>query len=123
MGVGTGTLKSWIDRASDVINVSDGVYQIADSCLRLHLSAKSEIKPILPMLILGNEAEQLVARQMAAAGFNLLYLEKLRWFPLLALVIEKQVCFYDIRRLQAKGGSCRIDEKTVTIDNLLTVGI
>lgn len=48
--------------------------------------------------------------------------EKLRWIPLLALVIEEHARFYDIRRLQAKGGSCRIDERTEAIDNLLILG-
>lgn len=163
MEVGTGTLKSWIDRASDLIRFADGIYQIADPCLRLYLSGKSEMKPILPTLVLGNEAEQTVARHMAAAGFDLIYqsrasrgafdllaiqggkeigiqvkkahlpyylpkeklhlithwAEKLAWIPLLALVIEEHVRFYDIRHLKAKGKSCRIDEKTQAIDNLL----
>ena len=73
MNIGTGTLKSWIDRVSDLIHASDGVYRIADPCLGLYLSGKSEVNPILPTLVLGSEAEQAVARQMAAAGFSLIY--------------------------------------------------
>lgn len=165
MDIGTGTLKSWIDRASDLITASGGIYQIADPCLRLYLAAKSQIRAILPALVLGDEAEQAVARHMAAAGFNLIYqsrasrgafdllaisgtkeigiqvkkahlpyylpreklhlmkhwAERLHWIPLLALVIEKDVRFYDINRLQTKGRSCRIDEKAETIDNLLVL--
>lgn len=125
------------------------------------------MRAILPVLVLGDEAEQAVARQMAAAGFNLIYqsrasrgafdllaisgtkeigiqvkkahlpyylpreklhlmkhwAERLRWIPLLALVIEKDVRFYDIHHLQIKGRSCRIDEETETIDNLLMLEI
>jgi AAA+ ATPase superfamily predicted ATPase len=37
MGIGTGTLKSWINRVSDFITVRSGIYQISDPCLRLWL--------------------------------------------------------------------------------------
>jgi len=164
MGIGTGTLKSWIDRVADFITVENGIYQIDDRCLRLWLENKSDVKPILPPLVLGDEAEQTVAQRMAAAGFELIYqsrasrgafdllailqtkelgvqvkkgsfpyylkkeelqlmqhwAKQLRWQPpLLALVTEADIYFYDVTEWQTEGQSYRIDETTEVIDNLL----
>ncbi|MBM3240774.1 ATP-binding protein [Candidatus Poribacteria bacterium] len=93
MGIGTGTLKSWIDRVADFITVDSGIYQISDRCLRLWLENKSEVKPVLPPLVLGNEAEQTVARRMAQAGFELIYQSKASRgaFDLLAILQTKEV--------------------------------
>jgi Holliday junction resolvase/AAA+ ATPase superfamily predicted ATPase len=73
MGVGTGTLKSWINRVSDFVTVENGIYQIQDRCLKLWIENKSDLKPVLPTLVLGNEAEKKVAQLMAQAGFELIY--------------------------------------------------
>jgi Holliday junction resolvase len=163
MGIGTGTLKSWINRVADFITVEEGIYQISDRCLRLWLENKSDVKPVLPPLVLGDEAEKTVARRMAAAGFELVYqsrasrgafdllailqtkevgvqvkkgsfpyylkkdeLQLLRhWYkqlgckPLIALVTEDDVYFYDVTDWEVKEQSYRIDETTKVIDNLL----
>lgn len=93
MGIGTGTLKSWINRVADFITVDSGIYQIGDRCLRLWLENKSDVKPVLPPLVLGDEAEQTVARRMAAAGFELVYQSRASRgaFDLLAILQTKEV--------------------------------
>lgn len=165
LGVGTGTLKSWIDRVADFVVVEQGVYQIVDPALRLWLSQKSDLGPILPPLVLGDEAEQAVAQRLAALGFELVYqsrasrgafdllailqarevgvqvkksswpfyldrdelqrmrywAEQLAWIPLLALVVEGAVSFYDARRLCVQGESVRIDEQTPRVENVLAL--
>jgi Holliday junction resolvase len=172
MSIGTGTLKSWINRVSDFITVREGLarrhrpyYQIADPCLCLWLKNKSDMKPLLPPLVLGDEAEQIVARRMAQAGFELIYqskasrgafdllailqtkevgvqvkkasfpfylrrdelqlmqywAEKLGWAPVLALVVEGEVYFYQVGDWQSEGQSYRIDEGTPTVSNLLSL--
>lgn len=73
MGIGTGTLKSWINRIKDFITVEAGIYRIEDKCLKLWIENKSDLRPILPPLILGTEAEKTVAKQMAKSGFELIY--------------------------------------------------
>jgi len=93
MGIGTGTLKSWINRVADFITVEKGIYQISDRCLRLWLENKSDVKPILPPLVLGDEAEKTVARRMAQTGFELIYQSRAsrRAFDLLAILQTKEV--------------------------------
>jgi len=73
MNVGTGTLKSWINRISDFIIKDKEIYKIQDKCLRLWIENKSDLKPFLPPLVLGTEAEKFVAQKMAQAGFELIY--------------------------------------------------
>ena len=70
LGTAPGTLKSWINRCSDLVAVDEGVYRIGDPCLALWLQTKSDDRAVLPTVVLGNEAEQFVARRMAAAGFE-----------------------------------------------------
>jgi Holliday junction resolvase len=93
LSIGTGTLKSWVDRVADFVCVREGIYQINDPCLALWLKSKSEMKPILPPLVLGDEAEQTVARKMAAAGFELIYQSKASrgGFDLLAILQTREV--------------------------------
>jgi len=47
--------------------------------------------------------------------------EQLDWAPLLALVSESGVFFYDVRTLAATDGSCRIDEETPRVEYLLEI--
>ena len=165
LGVPTGGLKSWIDRVADLVIVEDGVYQIADPALRLWLKSRSEVGLALPPLVLGDEAEKMVASRMAATGFDLVYQSRasrgafdllailgskelgvqvkksglpyyltrdelqrmqhvaknLSRTPILALVDEGDVRFYDVRALRASGRSCKIDSSTPSIENMFEV--
>lgn len=73
LNVGTGTLKSWIDRSADLVRASNGVYSIADPCLGLWLAGRSDRRAVLPPMVLGDEAEKLAARRLAEAGYELVY--------------------------------------------------
>jgi Holliday junction resolvase/AAA+ ATPase superfamily predicted ATPase len=165
LGIGAGTLKSWIDRVADFITVEQGIYRIADPALRLWLSRKSDLGPVLPPLVLGDEAEKAVAQRLAALGFELVYqsrasrgafdllailqarevgvqvkkaslpfyldreelqrmrhwAKQLEWIPLLALVVDDAVYFYDARQLRVRGESVRIDERTRRVENVLAL--
>jgi Holliday junction resolvase len=167
LGVAAGTLKSWIDRCRDLVEVENAVYRINDPCLALWLRAKSDEGAVLPAVVLGNEAEKRVARQMAPAGFELVfqsrasrgafdllavrgsvevgvqvkkasrpfYLSKdelgrmkhwskrLGWVPVLALVEEDEVLFYNVAARRPSGKGCRFDARTPRIENLLDVGL
>jgi AAA+ ATPase superfamily predicted ATPase/Holliday junction resolvase len=167
LGVAAGTLKSWIDRCRDLVEVENAVYRINDPCLALWLRAKSDEGAVLPAVVLGNEAEKRVARQMASAGFELVfqsrasrgafdllavrgsvevgvqvkkasrpfYLSKdelgrmkhwskrLGWLPVLAIVEEDEVLFYNVAARRPSGKGCRFDARTPRIENLLDVGL
>ncbi|MCK4303996.1 MAG: ATP-binding protein [Candidatus Eisenbacteria sp.] len=73
LGTAPGSLKSWINRCQGLVASEDGIYRVTDPCLALWLRMKSDDRAVLPTIVLGNEAEQLVARRMATAGFELVF--------------------------------------------------
>ena len=47
--------------------------------------------------------------------------KQLEWIPLLALVVDDAVYFYDARQLRVRGESVRIDERTRRVENVLAL--
>jgi Holliday junction resolvase len=73
LGISAGALKTWLNRITDVLVRENGIFKIHDQALKLWLKNRSVFKKILPPTILGDEAEKLVARELASYGFQMIY--------------------------------------------------
>ena len=63
-----------MERLGDaVIRTDNGLYRLADRVFGLRLRWRSPADAAVPMSVVGNEAEQAVARALVRLGFELVY--------------------------------------------------
>jgi len=71
---GSGATVNYLERLNDaVIRSGDGLYQIADPVFGLWLRWRRPGGTVVPMSVIGDEAELAVARALSAMGFDLVY--------------------------------------------------
>lgn len=74
IGASTASTASYLDRLGDVIQRDDeGLYHMADPLMATWLRWRSPGGSVVPMTVIGNEAEIAVAKYLAALGFDLVY--------------------------------------------------
>jgi AAA+ ATPase superfamily predicted ATPase/Holliday junction resolvase len=79
LGMPTGTANAIVGRLlkEDVIvKTDDKQYLILDKAFALWLKSNTEVRNVLPPLVLGDETEKLIARALAQTGFTLVYQSK-----------------------------------------------
>jgi hypothetical protein len=71
---GSGATVNYLERLNDaIIRSGDGLYQIADPVFGLWLRWRRPGGTVVPMSVIGDEAELAVARALSAMGFDLVY--------------------------------------------------
>jgi Holliday junction resolvase len=74
IGVGSGTAVHYLERVRDaVVRRDDGRYTLADPTFAAWLRWRKPGGTVVPMTLLGDEAEIAVARSLARMGFELVY--------------------------------------------------
>ncbi len=69
----TGATARYLERLKDAVVRSDGQYLLADRVFGLWLSWRRPGGTVVPMQVIGDEAEQQVAQHLARMGFDLVY--------------------------------------------------
>lgn len=70
----SGATVTYLERLTDAVEkLPDGGYQLADSTFALWLKWRRPGGTVVPMTVIGDEAEQTVARSLSAMGFDLVY--------------------------------------------------
>lgn len=73
-GVASGAVARYLERLGDAITVqADGRYALSDPVFGLWLRWRSPGGTVVPMGVIGDEAEREVAAELARAGFDLVY--------------------------------------------------
>lgn len=70
------TIIAGLVKQEVVIKNKNGTYQVADPAFALWLQSRSDLRNILPPLLLGTESEKAVARTLSEFGFKLVYQSK-----------------------------------------------
>ncbi len=74
IGVATGPAARYVERLEDaVFRGDDGRWRVSDPTFALWVRWRQPGGRVVPMSVVGDEAEQAVARTLAAAGFDLVY--------------------------------------------------
>lgn len=74
IGAPTGSTKRYLDRLVDVVaQLAGGEWAIVDPAFGLWLRWRKPGGTVVPMTVIGDEAEKLVARRLAEMGFELVY--------------------------------------------------
>lgn len=74
IGASTASTARYIERLGDVlVRGDDGLYAIADALFGTWIRWRSPGGTVVPMNVIGDEAEQAVARLLAELGFDLVY--------------------------------------------------
>lgn len=74
IGAPSGSTARYVERLNDaVVRSDDGHYRLTDPTLGLWLRWRRPGGTVVPMTLVGDEAEQLVARALAGMGFDLVY--------------------------------------------------
>jgi Holliday junction resolvase len=74
IGAPSGTTARYIERLEDVVvKTEDGAYALADSVFASWIRWRAPGGTVVPMTIVGDEAEKAVARHLAMLGFELVY--------------------------------------------------
>ena len=70
----SGPTVTYLERLGDVVErTADGHYQLADTTFALWLRWRRPGGPVVPMRVVGDEAEKAVAELLAGMGFDLVY--------------------------------------------------
>ena len=70
----TGATARYLERLGDAVaRTSEGLYQLTDPVFGLWLSWRQPGGTVVPMQVIGDEAEQRVAQHLAKMGFDLIY--------------------------------------------------
>lgn len=73
----SGSTVSYLERLQDaVVRKATGVYELTDSTFALWLRWRRPGGTVVPMTIIGDEAEQAVSKALSAMGFDLVYQSK-----------------------------------------------
>jgi AAA+ ATPase superfamily predicted ATPase len=74
IGAGTGPTVTYLERLQDAVErKADGLYSLADPTFGLWLRWRRPGGTVVPMSVVGDEAERSVAGALSAMGFNLVY--------------------------------------------------
>ncbi len=74
IGTASGSTVRYLQRLEDaVVRTENGDYQLADPVFGLWLAWRRPGGTVVPMQVIGDEAEQRVARRLARMGFDLIY--------------------------------------------------
>jgi AAA+ ATPase superfamily predicted ATPase/Holliday junction resolvase len=74
IGAASGSTARYLERLGDaVVHRTDGLYELADPVFALWLRWRKPGGTIVPMAVVGDEAELEVARRLAEMGFELVY--------------------------------------------------
>ncbi len=74
IGAATGSTVRYVERLGDaVVRRDDGLYELADPVFALWLRWRKPGGTVVPMAVVGDEAELAVARALAEMGFELVY--------------------------------------------------
>ncbi len=74
IGASTGSTVRYLERLKDAVEKRpDGRYSLTDSVFGLWLAWRAPGGTVIPMTVIGDEAEQAVARRLSAMGFDLVY--------------------------------------------------
>lgn len=74
IGSATGSTARYVERLQDaVVRGADGRYRLADPVFGLWLAWRQPGGTVVPMRLVGDDAEQAVARHLAEMGFDLIY--------------------------------------------------
>ncbi|MBI5489349.1 MAG: ATP-binding protein [Deltaproteobacteria bacterium] len=74
IGAPTGAVVRSLERLGDaVVTTADKAYALSDPVFGLWLRWRAPGGAVVPMSVIGDEAERLVARRLAATGFDLVY--------------------------------------------------
>jgi len=74
IGASSGSAAQYVDRLGDaVVHGEDGLYSLADPAFGLWLRWREPGGTVVPMKLLGDEAERRVAEELARMGFELVY--------------------------------------------------
>ncbi len=74
IGAPSGATVRYLQRLGDaVVKGEDGRYDIADQTFRLWVCWRAPGGTVIPMKVIGDEAEQVVAERLALMGFDLVY--------------------------------------------------
>lgn len=74
IGASTASTARYLERLGDAIaRDDDGLYRIADHLFALWIRWRSPGGTVVPMQVVGDEAEQAVAAHLASLGFDLVY--------------------------------------------------
>jgi hypothetical protein len=73
----TGATATYLERLHDAVaRTPDGLYQLTDPTFALWLRCRRPGGTVVPMSVVGDEAEKAVATRLSAMGFDLLYQSK-----------------------------------------------
>jgi len=74
IGSPTGATVRYLERLGDVVHkLPDGLYSLTDPTLGLWLTWRQPGSSVVPMKVIGDEAEKRVAEYLARTGFDLVY--------------------------------------------------
>jgi AAA+ ATPase superfamily predicted ATPase len=74
IGASTASTARYVERLGDVLlRDDDGLYRVADRLFAMWVRWRSPGGTVVPMTVVGDEAEQAVAAFLAALGFDLVY--------------------------------------------------
>jgi Holliday junction resolvase len=73
IGASTASTARYLDRLMDALIREDDLYRIADPLFAAWIHWRSPGGTVVPMTVIGDEAERAVATHLAAAGFDLVY--------------------------------------------------
>jgi hypothetical protein len=73
IGAPTGSTVRYLERLGDAVTHAEGTYTLADPTFALWLRWRQPGGTVVPMTVIGDEAEQLVAHELSRMGFELVY--------------------------------------------------
>jgi AAA+ ATPase superfamily predicted ATPase len=74
LGIGTADVARYLERLGDLVRkTEDGAYQLEDRVFALWLAWRRPGGTVVPMTVVGDEAERAVAALLARLGFDLVY--------------------------------------------------
>jgi Holliday junction resolvase len=73
VGAPTGDTARYLERLGDAVSKESGRWRLVDAAFRLWLAWREPHGTVVPMTVLGDEAEKATAAALASMGFDLVY--------------------------------------------------